>query len=300
MPTAFDDARASYERAVALDPGYAAPHTGLAEICHIAACGRGPTAQAQSARVREEAARALALDPDLADAHAWMGILAASYDYDWAEARDRFERATTGDQRLRHWDGYFHLRFIGRAAEAVDIHEAALHEDPLSLIGRAGYVLSLLSAGRRADAAQESRRLIEAAPAFAPAYTLLAFDLPTADLSDALRFAERAHALCGHSRWSAGSTGLLAGLLRRSGDSRRAETLMHSIGDPSVYGNPVDHALYYLAQDGTDAAIPWIERAIVQHHPFGMMVLIGGPYGERIRASSGWSLIARKTNLLAA
>lgn len=291
-PTAYEDARASYERAAALDSGYAAPHTGLAEIAHIAACGRGPTAQAQRARVREEAERAMALDPHLAEAHAWLGILATSYDYDWAEAKRRFEFATARDPRLRHWNGYFHLRFIGQTADAIAAHEAALREDPLSLIARAGHVLSLLSAGRRAEATRESRRLIEAAPTFTPAYSLLAFNLPDAPLAEALRFAERGHAL-----WSVGVTGLLAGLLQRSGDRARAETLMQSAGEPSVYGSPVDHALFWLAQDDTEAAIPWIEQALDQHHPFAMMVLVGGPYGARIRASSGWPAIARTINL---
>ena len=41
----------------------------------------------------------------------------------------------------------------------------------------------------------------------------------------------------------------------------------------------------------------WIERTLDQHHPLGMMVLVGGPYGERIRASSDWPAIARKINL---
>src|SRR5690606_34335489 len=93
-PTAFDDARRCYERAIALDPEYAAAHAGLAEICHIAASGRGPIAQAEGARVREEAERALALDPNLAEAHAWLGVRATSYDYDWPEAQRRFELAT--------------------------------------------------------------------------------------------------------------------------------------------------------------------------------------------------------------
>ena len=71
---------------------------------------------------------------------------------------------------------------------------------------------------------------------------------------------------------------------------------MQSIADPDVCGNPVDHALFHLAQDEIEAAISSMARAVDQQHPFAMMVLIGGPYSERIRAASGWPRIARTVN----
>jgi hypothetical protein len=296
-PTAFADARAGYERAIALDPAYGAPYAGLAEIFHILASGRGAEAQAHRERIRQAAERAMALDAELGEAQAWLGVLATCYDYDWKEAARRFARATAHEARLRHWNGYFHLRLIGRADEAVAEHEIALREDPLSVISRVGYIMSLMSAGRRADASVESRRLITMAPGFPAAYVLLAFDLPGASLDEALDFAERGYAASRGTPGSSpvGQTGLLAGLLRRKGDAR-ADTLMQSVEDATVYGNAVDQALFRLAQDDTEAAIPWIERTLDERHPFGMMILIGGPYGERIRASSGWPAIARKIN----
>ena len=298
-PTSFGDAVASYEHAIALDPAYAAPHAGLAEILHVLASGRGPDAHATQKRVREAAERGLVLDPELGAAHAWLGVLASTYEYDWSEAHRRFGLATAHEARLRHWSGYFYLRFIGRADEAVAQHEIALREDPLSLISQVGYIMSLMSAGRRAEASRESHRLIDTAPEFPATYALLAFDLAHAPLDEALRFAERGHAVTREAAAGSdvGQIGLLAGLLRRNGDHARSVTLMQSVEDPSVYGNPVDHALFHLAQDQTELSIPWIERALDQHHPFGMMILVGGPYGERIRASSGWRRIARQINL---
>jgi len=292
--TSLEGSRASYERAIALDPDYALPHAGLAELFHILASGRGADGHAYQKRIRDAADRALILDPDLAEAHAWLGVLATTYECDWTVADRRFRLATVRDARLRHWNGYFHLRFIGRAAEAVWEHETALGDDPLSLITRVGYVMSLISAGRLADAGAQSRRLIEMAPDFRAIYTLLAFDLVNARLTDALAFAERGHAL---ASWSPGMPGLLAGLLQRAGDRERAAALMHGFTDPAVYGHPIDLALFHLANGEIDQAIPWINRALEQRHPFAMMTLIGGPYGAAIRASSGWPALARRINL---
>jgi hypothetical protein len=104
-------------------------------------------------------------------------------------------------------------------------------DDPLSLIGRVGYVIALLSEGRTDDAASESRRMMELAPDFPATYTLLAFDLPKASLDDALKYAERGFAL---ADWSAGTTGLLAGLLHRAGDYARAAALIQPFADDTV------------------------------------------------------------------
>jgi len=291
-PTSFDDAQSAYERAIALDSSYALPHTGLAELFHILASQHGPAASGYRQRVRLSAERALAIDPDLPEGHAWLGILATTYDYDWMEARRRFEMARR-DARLRHWNAYFHLRFTGRTDEAVSEQQDALRDDPLNLIGRVGFVVILLSAGRTEQAAEESRRLRDTAPDFPATYTLLAFDLLNASLDEALEFAERGYEL---APWSPGLTGLLAGLLQRRGDRDRAALLMQRFRNPSLYGHPVDHALFHMGTGDVDAAIPWIDRTLEQHHPFGMMILIGGPYGPAIRAAAGWSQLARRIN----
>jgi hypothetical protein len=70
---------------------------------------------------------------------------------------------------------------------------------------------------------------------------------------------------------------------------------MQSIADCDVYGPPVDYAFFHLASDWTDDAIPWIARALDRQRPFAMMILPGGQYGHRIRASFGWPAIARRS-----
>jgi hypothetical protein len=114
--------------------------------------------------VRASAEGALALDPALPNAHAWLGIVATTYEYDWDEAQRRFQQATASEAVppvLRHLNGYFHLRFTGQSAEAVAQHRLALQEDPLNRIMRVGLVASLRSDGQFAQAAREARRLLE-------------------------------------------------------------------------------------------------------------------------------------------
>ena len=154
--------------------------------------------------------------------------------------------------------------------------------------------MSLMSANRHDELFEESQRLRELAPNFVPTYSLLAFNVADAQLPVALAFAERLYAL---APWSAGSSGLLAGLLRQSGDAQRAAALRQQIGGPDEYGHAVDHALYHLASGDVDEAFDMMTPLVEQRHPFLMMVLIGGPYGRQLRLSPRWPTFARSIGL---
>jgi hypothetical protein len=52
-------------------------------------------------RARDYALRALSVDPDLPEAHAYMGILAGVYERDWEEAKRRFRIAMAHESV--HW-----------------------------------------------------------------------------------------------------------------------------------------------------------------------------------------------------
>ena len=290
---AYEDAEELYRSAIALDPGYALPHTALAELFHIRASMRGHSAREAAALIRPAAERALALDPSLPDAHMWLGILSSTYEYDWATAEHHFARAMTSTPvapLLRHINGYFHLRFRGRADEAVQEHRRALQDNPLNLIIRVGLVLSLYAASRDRDATEEGKRLLSQAPGFGPSYALHVLNVLTEPPLAARAFAERLHALVPDA---AGSLGLLAGVLKREGDDDGAAALMRDVSDIDEYGNGVDHALYQLVCGDVDRAFDAMVALVGQRHPFLLVVLVGGPYGATLRASSRWPAFAR-------
>jgi len=286
-----------YEQAVALDPSFPLPHVGLAEMFHIVAGGKGPEAELAAASIRAALSRAVKLDPALPEAHAWLGVVATVYDYDWAEGERQFAAAMAREPVtpvIRHMNAYFNLRLTGRAEEAIAEHHRAIDQDPLNMIIRVGLATSLTSAGRDEEASKVVDALMELAPDYPGTYGLLAFNVACAPLGQALAFAERFHSLF---MWHAASTGLLAGLLRRKGDTARAADLMADAGPAGEYGNAVGHALYHLASGETDRAFDFMDLLVDQRHPFLMMVLVGGPYAPALRRSSRWSSFVRKIGL---
>lgn len=80
------------------------------------------------------AGRALALDPDLPEAHASTGLIACFYDWDWEQARLAFERAillNPGSALTRLWNGHY-LSIVARFEDAVTEMRIAQDLDPLS------------------------------------------------------------------------------------------------------------------------------------------------------------------------
>ena len=73
-----------YQEAVRLHPNYARAWAGLAIAYGLQADQGYVPPKEGFARGREAVERALALDPDLADAHANLGWIKMSHDWDWA------------------------------------------------------------------------------------------------------------------------------------------------------------------------------------------------------------------------
>jgi hypothetical protein len=61
--------------------------------------------------------------------------------------------------------------------------------------------------------------------------------------------------------------GHLAGVLRRTGDARRAAAVLRELGDGTAYGAPLGFVGYYLTCFEIDVAADWAEKAIAQRQP---------------------------------
>jgi TolB-like protein/Tfp pilus assembly protein PilF len=133
----FDRAGDMLRRAVALDPGFAAPHAALANWHSLRIGQRWSDDPAAEARALEAAVRrALELDGNHARALALLGHNCAILHRDYARAQDLLDRAqdmAPNDAETSLWTTPT-LAFTGRAEEAVRGAERAIRlspEDPL-------------------------------------------------------------------------------------------------------------------------------------------------------------------------
>ena len=125
-----------FERAIALDPGYALAYAGMADTLILYVSPLDSASRRKYGSAKEVAQKALALDETLAEAHATVAYYESAYAWNWAEADKEFQRAISLNPNYataHHWYAY-HLASMGRMDEALAEINEALKIDPLSLI----------------------------------------------------------------------------------------------------------------------------------------------------------------------
>jgi TolB-like protein/DNA-binding winged helix-turn-helix (wHTH) protein/Tfp pilus assembly protein PilF len=153
-----------FNRAIQKDPKDARSYAGLAQ-CYIVLPMLTKVSQAEAfPKARNAAAKALALDDSLADAHLSIAEVRLYQDWDFAGAEKEFKETldlnpnySTGHQ----WYGEF-LSLMGRHEEAIRELQTALALDPLSAVVHLQFGNSLQEAreyDRALDQFRESLRL---------------------------------------------------------------------------------------------------------------------------------------------
>ncbi|UCG53274.1 MAG: protein kinase, partial [Candidatus Latescibacterota bacterium] len=143
-----------FERAIAVDPGYAVAHAGLADV-YVVFGDWGYIAPTDAyPRAKAIATNALQFDGNLAEAYTVLGAVAYQYEWNWDEAETQFRRAISLNPNYataHQWYAEF-LSAMGRVDEALAENELAKKVDPLSLIVSSSRAWILYFA-RRYDAA---------------------------------------------------------------------------------------------------------------------------------------------------
>jgi serine/threonine-protein kinase len=126
-----------FEQAVERDPGYAVAHAGLAECWTLLGFPEFGSEQWSDTapRARAAALDALRLDPRVAQAHLWLGVVHLLYDWDWASAEARFRHAVLLDPYDALAEAWYAL-FLGARGRHDESLRRALHAEalePLSL-----------------------------------------------------------------------------------------------------------------------------------------------------------------------
>jgi TolB-like protein/Tfp pilus assembly protein PilF len=291
-PESLARSKECYEQAITLDPGFALARIGLADYYLLLTAGAGlvPAHEAMPL-VRACAQKALELDALLPDAHAMLGVVAAVYDYDWKDAERLFRLAMAHDPippQVRHWYGWFYLEPMGE--DAVETLERALHADPLNLVLRQCLAVCFSVVGSYEAAATELQRILELDENFWFAHMMLAWNHALRGvLTEALSLAEKAYSL---APWSAQVVAVFAAVLRRTGDTSRAEELLQNLRNaPEVYGVPRALSFFHLLCEEIDPAADWAEKSLEQRDPFGLQMAV------LFRGSARWPALARMARL---
>jgi serine/threonine-protein kinase len=275
-PASLRESIEYFERAIHLDAAYAVPHVGIAmAYLELGENGAMDTRDAYP-RAGGATAAALALDPDLAEAHCTLGILRAVADFAWTSAEEEFRTALAlNPSSADTYDFYGRVcSAMGRFDESVAMMRRAQALDPLA--HRSDLATSLLRAGRHAEALEAARRAVESHPEYDRARATLAWaQARLGNYAEAIAELERAVAL------SPGVTGWVAQLgqlLGEAGQPERARAILKQLTDLSgrQYVSPYQFAYVHVGLGEHDRAIDWLERAAAERA--GAVYGVGGSF----------------------
>ena len=301
------EARAHFERALALDADFAEAHAGLANsYLWLGTHAALPPAEA-FARMRRHAEQALSLDPDLPDAHYLLGYVALWYDWDALACERHVRRALAlqaSNPEALMLAAY--LNFTrGRRDDALAMTEAALHADPLGLATQIGALSKYYLTGELKRAIALAGRVIEQNPTSGEARRFRAMSIYTcggdlaaarADLEEAARIMHRSPFVLAH-------LAMVASLEGKTAEARRlCDELVERSEKEAV--PPITVAIAQQALGDYDTAFVWYERAY-QARDFLMIWLHVGPMfrvvppmkSDPITADPRWTTLVRRVGL---
>ncbi|HET7293943.1 MAG TPA: protein kinase [Vicinamibacteria bacterium] len=281
-----------FERALALDPGYALAHVGLATVWGSRAGGGQVPVEAGYATARQEVEKALALAPDLAEAHAVLGNIKTAYDWDWEGADTAFRRALAlepGNAAVIRRAALL-ARVLGRFDEALRLSRKAVELDPLSRVAHSRVGLYALAAGRLDEAEAAYRKIFELGPEYSGGHHVLALvELLRSRPEAALREAE----LETHTGWRRFAVALA---LHACGRKQEADAALAEIVEKNNRESAFQIAELYAFRGETDKAFAWLDRAHAQRDP-GLVNVKGDPLLKSLERDPRHAAFLKKMRL---
>ncbi len=251
-----------FQEAIRKDPEYAAAYAGLADAYAWTSLGEMLLPPREwFAKAKAAATKALELDPTLAEAHA---SLAGVGDYEWQDldsALQEYERAIALNPNYANAHAWYgqHLALRGRFQEAEAEIKRAEELDPLSLFIKVQVGWIYLWAGQLDRAMEQWQKVVELDPNFPLAhYNLgMGYDLK-ARYPEAIAAYRKALALQDYTyNWA-----MLAHAYAMAGEEAEARKILAKMKERAKreYVPTVLWAMVHLALGEKEQALNWLEK----------------------------------------
>ena len=288
----LEKAAGYYEQAIQLDAGYAPAWAGLAAV-RSSQADRGYLPVDEGYRkAREAVERALALAPNLAEAHAAMGRIKRNNDWDWAGADASYQRALAlepGNATVVLGAGLL-AATLGRFDEALSLDRRAIELDPLS--GGDYHNLGLFAyyAGRLEEAIAAFKKALELNPEVPVTHLYLGrVYLVEAHTQEALAEMEREPELT----WRLFGRALAYHALGRKKES---DVALAELVAKYHAGAAFQIAEVYAFRGEADRAFEWLERAYAQRDG-GLTEMKGDPLLKNLERDLRYAAFLKKMRL---
>ena len=247
-------------------------------------------------KARNTAARALAIDHTLAQAHAAKGFVSALFDWDWSAADMNFRRAlelNPGVPEIHHRYAVFYLSPLGKTEEAIWHIRQAKHLDPMSIVLQAAECAVLVYGRQYETAASQGKKTVELEPTYYPGHLYLSRAYLMQDMpAESIKAAEQAVRLSAESPPALAALGMSYAAAGKMDKARSIIERMHQ----RPYIPPVYVSSVYAEMGEIDEAFHWLTRAESERSP-SLICLRMGVWARRLRSDPRYDTLARAVGL---
>jgi serine/threonine-protein kinase len=278
----MEQAIAGYAKATQRDPSYAMAYVGLATAWIDAFWLLPVTPREALANAMSAAEHALALDEDLAEAHAALAY-AKFYTWDWPGAEAGFKRSLELNPNsawaLSGYNWGYLTQIRGRYEEALAGERRAVELDPLnsSILNDLGFVL--YHAGRYDAAIEQFQQSAEMVPDNIYGYMGLGTTyLALRRFDDAVRWFEKAVEVGGSDSMAKAHLGWAYG---RAGRTEESRAILDELTSryPQEKFTPSNFVFVYQGLGDLDNAFLWLERCF-EDQDFYLIFLQGREFED--------------------
>jgi eukaryotic-like serine/threonine-protein kinase len=265
----LEEALASFQRSVEIDPANAAAYAAMARVYYFRATFGEVAPLEAFGQMRRAAAAALVQDPDNGEAHGLMALVNTHFDYDWAGAEQHFVRAlqlSPSNAQVHHDYAHF-LLAMGRGPESVEASRRSVQLDPANAMLTSCLGWHSLFDDRFHESlghAGEAQRMM---PSF---WALIVQGWAQTGLGvheEAIESMRDAVVLAPELAFARAA---LAHALARNGETAEARALLAELllEARKGYVSAYDIALIYAGLGENDSAFEWIAQAIAERSTF--------------------------------
>jgi tetratricopeptide (TPR) repeat protein len=276
---AFEYWREGVER----DPTFGPAYVGMADVKLILAVYGCEAPHDAAPFAYAQLARALDINPSLAEAYATRGMLLFNYDWDWAAAEKAFKRGielNPAYPAAHYWYGYC-LTALGRLQDAAARMRQGQQLEPLSMIAAAFCGFPLYHSRHFDEAIRQFQHAIDMDPNFALSHLYLAQSLHAAGrIEEAVKAGEQAESIAPDSPLVLGPLGFL---YARAGARHDAEEVLARLQKRSYVAAHAAAAVY-LGMGDVERSLDLLETAVEQRSMW-IVWLKMDPLYDALRAS---------------
>jgi len=247
-------------------------------------------------KARQAALSALRAKEQDAAAHAALGVVRAVYEYDWAAAEQEFQRAIAAQPDLAEahlWYGHFCLLPLGRFEEASQQIRLALDINPLHAVGFALGAWGHYIAGQFEEAWEYCRQALDLEPYYYLPW-LVQGSLFEKDgkLEQALAHYQKSLSCSGDSALPLGHAGRVLARMGHLEQAREVLARLQALSEQR-YIAAVNFSMVHLGLGEMQTAAEWLQRA--WNNRCSLLAWLGwDPFFEPLRRHAVGRALVRK------